>query len=564
MNLHRMKKRLGDMLIEESIITEDQLEQALKIQQKQHQRLGVILVDLGYTDEKTIAKALTRQLDLEYIQLSGIFIDPLIVGLVNEQILRKHVVIPFEFSKSDSNTLRVAMADPMELTAIDDLTFITNYKIEPVIATHGDISATIDRYYGSAEAKAVAERYSREKELQEKDDELVTADSINSSPIVLLVKTTIEQAIRQRASDIHIEPLEKQIRVRYRVDGSLYEINKYEKSLLSAIVARIKIISGMDISEKRTPQDGRISMVVDRQEIDIRVSSLPTVNGEKIVMRLNAKKRMMRSKKELGLSDMDMIRFDSILKKPHGMILVTGPTGSGKSTTLYTALNEINTKDVNIVTVEDPVEATIDGINQIQVNPKAKLTFASALRSILRQDPNIIMIGEIRDGETAEIAIRASITGHLVVSTIHTNSAASSVTRLLDMGIESYLLADSLIGVIAQRLIRKLCNKCKKKRKATMEEKVMLEINPEEDLDIYEPKGCPMCNNTGYIGRTGVYEIMVITSEIKHIISNQGSTVEVHDMALKEGMVSLRESATEYVLKGITSIGELNKIIYEE
>jgi type IV pilus assembly protein PilB len=564
MNLHRMKKRLGDMLIEESIITEDQLEQALKIQQKQHQRLGVILVDLGYTDEKTIAKALTRQLDLEYIQLSGKFIDPLIVGLVNEQILRKHVVIPFEFSKSDSNTLRVAMADPMELTAIDDLTFITNYKIEPVIATHGDISATIDRYYGSAEAKAVAERYSREKELQEKDDELVTADSINSSPIVLLVKTTIEQAIRQRASDIHIEPLEKQIRVRYRVDGSLYEINKYEKSLLSAIVARIKIISGMDISEKRTPQDGRISMVVDRQEIDIRVSSLPTVNGEKIVMRLNAKKRMMRSKKDLGLSDMEMARFDSILKKPHGMILVTGPTGSGKSTTLYTALSEINTKDVNIVTVEDPVEATIDGINQIQINPKAKLTFASALRSILRQDPNIIMIGEIRDGETAEIAIRASITGHLVVSTIHTNSAASSVTRLLDMGIESYLLADSLIGVIAQRLIRKLCNKCKKKRKATMEEKVMLEINPEEDLDIYEPKGCPMCNNTGYIGRTGVYEIMLITSEIKHIISNQGSTAEVHDMALKEGMVSLRESATEYVLKGITSISELNKIIYEE
>jgi type IV pilus assembly protein PilB len=246
------------------------------------------------------------------------------------------------------------------------------------------------------------------------------------------------------------------------------------------------------------------------------------------------------------------------------MILVTGPTGSGKSTTLYTALSEINTKDVNIVTVEDPVEATIDGINQIQVNPKAKLTFASALRSILRQDPNIIMIGEIRDGETAEIAIRASITGHLVVSTIHTNSAASSVTRLLDMGIESYLLADSLIGVIAQRLIRKLCNKCKKKRKATMEEKVMLEINPEEDLDIYEPKGCPMCNNTGYIGRTGVYEIMVITSEIKHIISNQGSTAEVHDMALKEGMVSLRQSAAQYVLQGVTSISELNKVIYEE
>ncbi|NLO10158.1 MAG: Flp pilus assembly complex ATPase component TadA [Clostridiales bacterium] len=564
MDSRRKKKRLGDMLIEECIITQDQLEQALKTQQKQHQRLGVILVDLGFTDEMTIAKTLTQQLNLDYIQLSGIFIDPLIVGLVNEQILRKHIVIPFEFSKSDSDTLRVAMADPMELTAIDDLTFITNYKIEPVIATHGDISATIDRYYGSAEAKAVAERYSREKELQEKEDELVTSDSINSSPIVLLVKTTIEQAIRQRASDIHIEPLEKQVRVRYRVDGALYEINKYNKDLLPAIVARIKIISGMDISEKRNPQDGRISMVVDRQEYDIRVSSLPTVHGEKIVMRINAKKQLMRSKKELGLTDSDMRKFDAILRQPHGIILVTGPTGSGKSTTLYTALSEINTKDVNIITVEDPVEATIDGINQIQVNPKAKLTFASALRSILRQDPNIIMIGEIRDGETAEIAVRASITGHLVVSTIHTNSAASSVTRLLDMGIESYLLADSLIGVISQRLIRKLCNKCKTKRKATIEDKKLLEQDPDEALYIYEPKGCPLCNNTGYLGRTGVYEIMTISPAIKLIISHKGNTAEIHEMAMEEGMNSLKMSAIQYVLDGTTSIIELNKIIYEE
>ena len=565
MNLCRKKKGLGDMLIDEGIITQEQLELALGIQKKQHQRLGVILVDLGFTDEITIAKLLQQQLNLDYIQLSGIYIDPMIVGLVNEQILRKHIVIPFEFSENDSNTLRVAMADPLELNAIDDLTFITNYNIEAVIATPRDISATIDRYYGSAEAKAVADRYSKEKEKQEKEDEeQPSSDSINSSPIVLLVRSTIEQAIRQRASDIHIEPLDKQVRVRYRVAGTLYEIITYKKDLLPAIVARIKIISGMDISEKRIPQDGRISMIVDRLEYDIRVSSLPTVHGEKIVMRINTKKNLMKSKRDLGLSHDDMVKFDTILKKPHGIILVSGPTGSGKSTTLYTALSEINTMDVNRVTVEDPVEATIDGINQIQVNAKAKLTFASALRSILRQDPNIIMIGEIRDSETAEIAVRASITGHLVVSTIHTNSAASSVTRLMDMGIESYLLADSLVGVIAQRLIRRLCNKCKREHEASAEEKQLLGVATDKDLNIYEPVGCPQCNNTGYLGRTGVYEILTITPDVKHIIANGGSSVAIQETAIREGMSTLKTSAIGFVIEGVTSMTELNKIIYEE
>lgn len=565
MNLCRKKKRLGDMLIDEGIITQEQLEQALGIQKKQHQRLGVILVDLGFTDEITIAKLLQQQLNLDYIQLSGIFIDPLIVGLVNEQILRKHIVIPFEFSKNDNKTLRVAMADPLELNAIDDLTYITNYKIEAVIATPREISATIDRYYGSAEAKAVADRYSKERKLQEKnDEEQPSPESINSSPIVLLVKTTIEQAIRQRASDIHIEPLEKQVRVRYRVDGTLYEIIKYKKNLLSAIVARVKIISGMDISERRIPQDGRISLIVDRLEYDIRVSSLPTVHGEKIVMRINTKKNLMKSKKDLGLSHDEMIKFDTILKKPHGIILVSGPTGSGKSTTLYTALSEINNKDVNIVTIEDPVEATIDGINQVQVNTRAKLTFASALRSILRQDPNIIMIGEIRDGETAEIAVRASITGHLVVSTIHTNSAASSVTRLMDMGIEAYLLADSLVGVIAQRLIRRLCNRCKKANEASDVEKNLLGVATNEALNIYEPVGCTLCNNTGYLGRTGVYEIMAITPDIKQIIANKGSSVAIQETAIGEGMTTLKRSAIRFVIDGVTSMTELNKIIYED
>lgn len=351
--------------------------------------------------------------------------------------------------------------------------------------------------------------------------------------------------------------------MRYRIDGALYEKATYNISLLPALVARVKIIGGMDISEKRKPQDGRITQVVDRREFDIRVSILPTVYGEKIVMRLTSKNALSREKSQLGLKPHDLQRFDHILKNPHGILLVTGPTGSGKSTTLYTALSELNKEDVNIITVEDPVEANIDGINQVQVNNKADLTFASALRSILRQDPDIIMIGEIRDQETASIAVQASITGHLVVSTLHTNSAASTITRLVDMGIEPYLIADSTVGVIAQRLVRRLCPDCKRAKKADAEDLEMLMCKPEEDLTIYEPCGCAKCDGTGFRGRIGVYEIMEVTPQLKHIISKGGEVEAIKAQALKDGMHTLRMSATELVLDGTTSVQEMMRVSFD-
>lgn len=409
-----------------------------------------------------------------------------------------------------------------------------------------------------------AERYAKERELAEQAQQSQMAnEDVNSSPIVQLVKSIVEQGARQRASDIHIEALEKNVRVRYRIDGALYERFTYDIHLLPAIIARIKILGGMDIAEKRKPQDGRITMMVDRREFDIRVSVLPTVFGEKCVMRLAQKNNLTRDKSELGLSEQDMAEFDEILKNPHGMILVTGPTGSGKSTTLYTALNELNHEEVNIITVEDPVEANVDGVNQVQVNPKANLTFGTALRSILRQDPDVIMIGEIRDSETAEIAVQASITGHLVVSTLHTNSAAGTLTRLMDMGVESYLLADSMVGVIAQRLVRRLCPACKKSVPATSEEKAILELPEDEPIELFKPCGCPQCGNTGYIDRIGIYEIMRITPELRDAISHRRPTQEIQSVALAQGMRTLKSSAKKLVLSGVTSMSEMMRATYE-
>jgi type IV pilus assembly protein PilB len=423
----------------------------------------------------------------------------------------------------------------------------------------------LDKYYGDSEAQKMADMYAAErKEQLAKTQEADTYnEDVNNSPVVLLVTSMIEQAARQRASDIHIEALERIVRVRFRIDGVLYEKSKYDIHLLPAIIARLKIIGGMDISEKRKPQDGRITQVVDRTEYDIRVSILPTVYGEKCVMRLAQKKALTRSKKDLGLPPDDLIAFDNILKNPNGILLVTGPTGSGKSTTLYTALSELNKEDVNIITVEDPVEANIDGINQVQTNVKADLTFASALRSILRQDPDIIMIGEIRDGETASIAVQASITGHLVVSTLHTNSAAASISRLEDMGIESYLLADSLVGIIAQRLVRRLCPSCKKAHIATPEEKQVMEIDDNGELTIYEPVGCEKCGNTGYTGRIGIYEILTVTPKIRNMINRHEAVDDIQKAAQSEGMHTLRQSASNLVVEGVTSYKEMLRNTFE-
>lgn len=559
MDFKRKKIRLGDLLVQSKAITQEQLENALVKQKKSNMKLGEVLVDEGIITEEDIANALSRQLNLEIVDLQNIAIDKAVAKLVPVNLLKKYTMIPFAFNENNKNILRVAMENPLDIYAQEDISIITNYHVEPVVATTRSIMLAIDKYHGQEEVKSALNQYAKEKKL-DVEFENQEDEHVSSSPIVKLVKEMIDLAVRQRASDIHLEPMEDYIRIRFRIDGVLHHKAKYNISVLPAIIARIKIIGGMDISEKRKPQDGRITQVVDHVEYDIRVSILPTVFGEKVVMRLTAKMALTREKSQLGLKPYELAQFDHILKNPHGILLVTGPTGSGKSTTLYTALSELNTSDVNIITVEDPVEANIDGINQVQVNTKAQLTFASALRSILRQDPDIIMIGEIRDQETASIAVQASITGHLVVSTLHTNSAASTITRLEDMGIESYLIADSIIGVIAQRLVRRLCPVCKKQRLATADEKAYMGIAADENIAIYEPCGCAKCDNTGYKGRIGVYEIMKMSPNLKNIISKRQGADVLKEQAIKEGMRTLRMSGMEYVLDGTTSYSELVKI----
>lgn len=565
MLVRKGKKRIGDILVEEGILTEEQLEEALKAAKAENKKIGEAITDLGFASEQDIAEALSSQLGFEYVNLSTVHIPDNVLSLINESVLRKHLMIPYAFVPNTINQVKVAMVDPMDMSAIDDFSIVTNLLVVPSVATTRDILIALDRYYGDTETIKAAQEYAREREdlaakLAEGD---LSSQDVQSSPVVQLVTSMVEQAARQRASDIHIEAKEDSVRVRFRIDGSLYEKFTYSIHLLPAIMARLKIIGGMDIAEKRKPQDGRFTIMVDKREYDIRMSVLPTVYGEKCVMRLAQKKALTRNKSELGFSPSELQAFDDILKNPNGILLVTGPTGSGKSTTLYTALSELNKEDVNIVTVEDPVEANIDGINQVQVNVKADLTFASALRSILRQDPDIIMIGEIRDGETAQIAVQASITGHLVVSTLHTNSAAGSISRLINMGVEGYLLADSLVGIIAQRLVRRLCPYCKKPHLITDTERRIMGIRADVNPEIYEPVGCERCDNTGYSGRIGIYEIMKITPPLKELISKNASVSELKQMGMREGMHTLRQSATMLVIKGITSVHEMIKTTFE-
>ena len=566
MDYKRRKLRLGDILIRQNVIDNSVLEHALELQKGSGRRLGETLVEEKLVTEEQIAGALSDQLGMPLVDIATMQLSPEAVSMIPSNIARKHKGVPYGLDPTNMNVLLVAMADPMDMDAIDDFSIVSNMQIETAVATTSGIMIALDKAYGASEISNVADAYAREKELEAAAAAAEEADfneDIENSPIVMLVKGMIDQAVRQRTSDIHIEPMEKQVRVRYRIDGALYERMTYSPRLLQAIVARIKIVGGMDISEKRKPQDGRITQVVDGNEFDIRVSILPTVYGEKIVMRLTSKTALTRSKDQLGLNEQEMRTFDHIFANPHGIILVTGPTGSGKSTTLYTALSELNTEDVNIITVEDPVEANINGINQVHVNAKAGLTFASALRSILRQDPDIIMIGEIRDGETAGIAVQASITGHLVVSTLHTNSAAGSVGRLTDMGIEPYLLADSIVGIIAQRLVRRLCPDCKVAKKPNAQERELLGLEPGEDIDIYEPCGCPKCDQTGFKGRIGVYEILEVTPKVKRAISKNCDAEEIKEVALAEGMSTLRMSATRYVKAGITAVSEMVKVSFD-
>ena len=563
MALFSNRIRIGDLLVQKGYITDDQLSQALEEQREKKQRLGEVLISLGFVTEEQFASVYCDQSGIEPIDLKEVKLNEELLQMVGEDVMRKQELIPFAYDEENFNCIKVAMADPMNLGAMDDVQLITGMEVRPFYASATQINIQLDKLYGKKQAMEAAEQFQAEHADEYGTDEEGGEDaSVSDAPIVKIVRTMLDEAVRMGSSDIHIEPMEKSVRVRYRIDGVLQQVMEYNTNVLSAMVARIKIISGLDISEKRKPQDGRITQIVDGEEFDIRVSILPTVYGEKTVMRLTKKKGLTRDKKFLGLYPEDERRLDNITHNPHGIILITGPTGSGKSTTCYTVLNELNKESVNIITVEDPVEANVPGVNQVQVNVKAELTFASALRSILRQDPDIIMIGEIRDGETAAIAVQASITGHLVISTLHTNSTSASITRLIDMGVEPYLIGDAVVGIIAQRLVRRLCPKCKVGRQATEEEKGMLGIDPSKDQIVYDPCGCEECNR-GYRGRIAIYEIMPITSKIRRVLHETVTADEIQKVAVSEGMNTLRMAGANNVIDGVTSIEEMVRVAYD-
>lgn len=561
MAIFGQKKRLGDQLVEAGLLSQEQLESALLEQKNTHMKLGETVMAMGLVSEANFAKFMHETQGYELATDDDLKdADPQAIAAVGDDLVRKHEVIPFGFESITE--LKVAMSDPMNLAILDDLEMVSGMSIIPCYAPQKMISVYLGKMYGRQESNDAAAQFEAEHADEFREEAKEEEDTVGESPIVKIVRAMIQQAVREGASDIHIEPLEHGVRVRNRVDGMLQEDAQYSANMLAAMTARIKIISGLDISEKRKPQDGRLTYVVDGVEFDVRVSILPTVYGEKTVMRLTKKQGLTQEKKYLGLYPDDEMKLDGIMNNPHGIILVTGPTGSGKSTTCYTVLNELNKPDVNIITVEDPVEANIAGINQVQVNVKAGLTFASALRSILRQDPDIIMIGEIRDGETAQIAVQASITGHLVISTLHTNSTSASITRLIDMGVEPYMIGDAVVGIIAQRLVRRLCNECKAMHMATPQELILLGKGPDEQIPVWEPVGCEKCGN-GYKGRKAIYEIMPISASIRRILHETVTAEEIENAAIKEGMNTLRMSGARNVIEGTTSIAEMVRVAYD-
>lgn len=574
------KDKIGNLLVRAGVITQEQLDHALSMQAKSGGLIGQILVKNGYLNKKSLFEFLQKQMGVDFVDLENIQIDEEVLHLVSSSIAKMHNLIPIEKS---NNYLKVAMSDPMNIFSIDDLRLTTGLEIIPCLADEEQIAIQIDKYYGKVDKKKRQEQQEQsfakldeeikeinEKiadeiiEIEETEEDTLDVSDLENAPIVKMVNVILQKAIATKSSDIHIEPQEDLVQIRYRIDGQLVPIMSYDRKILPSLVARVKIMSGLNIAEKRIPQDGRIGMKLHEKEYDMRVSVLPTMFGEKIVIRIADKEGFNVSKQDLGFFEDDMKKFDEIISHPHGIVLVTGPTGSGKSTTLYTALKELCKPNVNILTVEDPVESTIRGINQVQVNVKAGLTFAVALRSFLRQDPDIIMVGEIRDGETAEIATRAAITGHLVFSTLHTNDAASSVTRMIDMGIEPFLLSSSLVGLIAQRLVRRLCPNCKEPVEIDDETRELLNIEEGEEVTVFKAKGCEHCNNTGYKGRIAVYEILQVDREIRELISKNANSDDIKDLAIKHGMKTLRMNSARLVKNGTTSIEEMMRIAYSE
>lgn len=558
----RNNVRLGDLLVKSGKITRSKLMEVLELQKVKKKKIGELIVDEGILSEAEIIEVLKEQLGIDMVILSAIDINDRAVSMVNEALCKKYDIFPFNVQ---DGIIKVAVSDPLNIFAIDDVEINTGLRVIPYIATKDEIRNATDRYYSERSVenaineinKTVAVTSSRMEEIDKMDD-------VKNAPTVKLVDSLLKNAIEQRASDIHIEPYEKFIRVRFRVDGVLKEISTLSIDVLSGIVTRIKILADLNIAERRIPQDGRIVTNINNKNIDMRLSILPLITGEKVVIRILDRSNYKVGRERLGMSQEDLQKLDEIISSPHGIVLVTGPTGSGKSTTLYTVLSELNNSEKNIVTVEDPVEYSLEGINQINVNSKVGLTFASGLRSILRQDPDIVMIGEMRDSETAEIGIRAAITGHLVLSTLHTNDAPSSVIRLVDMGIEPFMVATALKGVIAQRLVRKICPHCKEEHVADAAEKKLLGISEKEHVIHYKGKGCSACNHTGYVGRMGVYEIMNIDRDIKDLILKTSNSDTIKDLAIKKGMKTLAVSARELVLGGQTTLDEMMKIVFTE
>ncbi len=549
-------RRLGELLIDENKITESQLMEALKLQKVRGHVLGQILVEEGYVTESEIIEVLEIQYGIPRVELKSYEVDPQVPNLINAKMARRYTLIPIRL---EDNNLSVAMADPLNIFAIDDLKLATGLEIVPLLASEKDILIAIEQYFKKRAAEDTLSEFSdsftRIGNADVIDFEMLS--QVNSAPVVKLIDSTILQAAEGKVSDIHIEPEEEQIRIRFRVDGDLIEHMSLKKSSLSAVITRIKIMGGMNIAENRIPQDGRVELDFQGRRIDLRISIMPTVHGEKVVMRLLDRSNKILTVEELGMSPYNVGRFEKITSVPHGIVLVTGPTGSGKSTTLYATLMKLNDVKKNIITVEDPVEYRLNGVNQTQVNTKAGLTFASCLRAILRQDPDVIMLGEIRDSETAEIAVRASITGHVVLSTLHTNDTASSVSRLVDMGIEPYLVASSLVGVVAQRLVKKICSNCKEEYPITVHEAKLLETG---QANLTRGKGCNLCNHTGYRGRTAIYEILPVTRAIRDMIDAGENGEAIKDKAIQGGMTTLFKSCLELVLEGVTTADELFRI----
>lgn len=559
----RKNIQIGQLLLNENLITAAQLETALGLQQSTGKLLGDILIEERYITELEFTRTLAKRLKTTFVDLAGVPVDSAAVHMIPEEFARKNDIIGI--NKKDG-TLVIAMSNPMNFRVLEDVKLDTGMDVVPVIATPSGIREAIKKYYVNRIAHEAAADVNKEfsasltSELSEIDT--VIDERVDSAPVVRLVNSIIDQAIKLNASDIHIEPAREETRIRMRVDGNLQEVLTLSASAHASIVTRIKIMSAMDIAERRLPLDGRCEVEVNGEKMDMRISTLPTVYGEKAVIRLlsNNLMKMQASTRMLGMSPQNLRMFERLLKVPHGIILVTGPTGSGKTTTLYTMINEIMTGQVNVITIEDPVEFKIDGANQMQINNRAGLTFASGLRSILRQDPDIIMVGEIRDAETAQISIRAAITGHLVLSTLHTNDAASTVTRLIDMGTEPYLAASALSGVIAQRLVRRICPSCKSSYESTPADNLMLGLS--EGTMLYKGTGCPRCNFTGYLGRKAIHEILLVDEGMQELVASGANSRKIGEYAREHGTVTLQDDMLQNVLAGESTVEEYVKAVY--